>query len=565
MFKKNKKRKIILIILLLVLVISGFLFYFLNIKSSSKKTTATSITYNASDYNDDFSDCEEVVVNLDDVDSKYTITKRGVYRLTGSLNGYIEVNTSSNVKIILDNATITNSTGPAIYVKDGKDTYIELVGESTLTDASSYSGFSDTINSCIYSSDDLVIQGDGTLNINAKYQDGITSKDNVVIKSGNINIESNDDGIRGKDAVIIMNGNITINSKGDGIKSTNSTDSSKGYILIQNGTFNITSTNDAIDAYTNLEIDDGNFTITTGGGSSNASTKSSWGNWGSNSSSDTASSKGLKAKGSILIKNINATLDTSDDAIHSNSVVNIKNGSINISSGDDGIHADSTITIDNGTINITKSYEGIEANYVTINDGTISVVASDDGININGGNDDSAGGGRPGANNYSNTSSDEDVLLTINGGTITVNSDGDGLDSNGSIIMNGGTVYVDGPTNSGNGALDYNNTFTMNGGTIIAIGSSGMAQNISQSSSQNGVLINLSNSYSAGTTIEIGDIKYTSLKSFNSILISSSSLKTGESYNVKLNGQTVTSFTISSVTTNVGNTSGGMGGNPGRR
>ena len=100
MFKKNKKRKIILIILLLVLVISGFLFYFLNIKSSSKKTTATSITYNASDYNDDFSDCEEVVVNLDDVDSKYTITKRGVYRLTGSLNGYIEVNTSSNVKII---------------------------------------------------------------------------------------------------------------------------------------------------------------------------------------------------------------------------------------------------------------------------------------------------------------------------------------------------------------------------------------------------------------------------------------------------------------------------------
>lgn len=58
----------------------------------------------------------------------------------------------------------------------------------------------------------------------------------------------------------------------------------------------------------------------------------------------------------------------------------------------------------------------------------------------------------------------------INGGTLTVNAGGDGLDSNGSINMTGGTVIVNGPTNSGNGALDYDGTFEISGGYLVAAG-----------------------------------------------------------------------------------------------
>ena len=73
------------------------------------------------------------------------------------------------------------------------------------------------IDAVIFSKDDLFIQGEGTLNITANYNDGITSKDDLTIDSGTINITSTDDAIKGKDSVTINSGTITINSKGDGI------------------------------------------------------------------------------------------------------------------------------------------------------------------------------------------------------------------------------------------------------------------------------------------------------------------------------------------------------------
>ena len=55
-----------------------------------------------------------------------------------------------------------------------------------------------------------------------------------------------------------------------------------------------------------------------------------------------------------------------------------------------------------------------------------------------------------------------------------MNAGGDGLDSNGSITINGGVIYVDGPTNAGNAALDMGTEMLVNGGTVVAAGSTGM-------------------------------------------------------------------------------------------
>ena len=74
-------------------------------------------------------------------------------------------------------------------------------------------------------------------------------------------------------------------------------------------------------------------------------------------------------QGGIL--NITTTLNTSDDAVHSNNIVYIDGGSTTIASGDDGLHGDSYVVCDSGSIKMTASYEGVEASNITINGGKL--------------------------------------------------------------------------------------------------------------------------------------------------------------------------------------------------
>lgn len=244
--------------------------------------------------------------------------------------------------------------------------------------------------------------------------------------------------------------------------------------------------------------------------------------------------------------------------------IGIKNATLNIESGDDGIHADAELIIDGGNITITKSYEGLEASKITINNGNIQITSSDDGINVAGGNDASSMN-RPGSNSFSTNSNN---TLTINGGTIYVNADGDGLDANGSIYINGGTIKVDGPSNSGNGALDYDRECVVSGGVLLAGGASGMSQSVSNTSTTYGLSINFSSNYKSGDKISVVDasskeiISYESNKSYSSLVIVSPDIKKGNTYTIKINGTDYQSVTISNIVTNVGNAVGGMGNRP---
>ena len=444
--------------------------------------------------------------------STYTITSSGTYHFTGNLtDGAIIVNAvESDVRIILDNVTITNASGPAIIGYAADDIVIELVGESTLTDASKYStDLDEDITGAIYSKADLTFQGDGTLNLIANYEDGIVAKDDLKFNSGTYNISAVDDGIRGKDSVHIVNGNYTIKATGDAIKSTNELDAGKGFVLIESGTFNLTP-----------------------GG------------------------KGIKAINSILIYGGEYQIDSTDDAIHSNNYVGIVGGSYTITSGDDGIHADKELVIEGGKLTIVKSYEGLEAQAITINGGELSITASDDGLNAGGGADASATN-RVGAGAFD---VDTNCVLTINGGNLYVNAAGDGIDSNGYLYFNGGTVIVDGPTNNGNGALDAGASIVQNGGTVIAVGASGMATTLGNSSSIYNASIYLTATSPAGTKITIKDssgntiISHTSAKAFAHIAVGSPDFKMGETYTVYLDDAVYQTFTISSITTTVGNT-----------
>lgn len=514
-------------------------------------------------------------------DGVLTISKEGTYVLSGSIDeGRIVINVTDQekVQLVLDGFSIKCTTHSPLFIKSADKVFITLQEDTqnTITDGTSYTELADdesNIDAAIFSRADMTINGSGTLTVNGNMKHGIVSKDDLVITGGTISVTANGTGLCGKDCVKIASGNITINSEGDGIKSDNTEDSTKGYVYICDGKINITSQTDGIQAETLLTIENGEITLNTGGGSENSSKTSAgednpkWGRWGQETAAttanedDTLSAKGLKAGGDITISNATITADTSDDSIHSNSNVTIESGSFNIKSGDDGIHADTATLINGGNILIEKSYEGIEGSNITINGGTIELTASDDGINAAGGNDSSAMGGRMGQNSFSENS---DVYIKITGGKLTVDASGDGLDSNGTLIIEGGETYVNGPTNSGNGALDYDSSATISGGILVAVGSAGMAQGFSESSTQCSILYSLSSSYSAGDKITLADsngteiLSYTATKQFNSVLISTSKLSKSGTYKLTV-GSDSYDIEMSSVVYSNGS-SGGMGG-----
>lgn len=520
--------------------------------------------------------------------STATITSAGTYSLTGSLDdGQIIVDTEDEdtVRLILNGASISSSTSAPISIMTAEKAVIILADntENYVSDSDSYlfeDPEEDEPNAAIFSKSDLTIYGGGALTVTGNYNDGIASKDGLIIAGGNITVNSIDDGIRGKDYLIVKDGQVTVTVQGDGLKSDNDEDTEKGYISIEAGVINVTSGGDAIQASTDVMITGGEFFLSSGGGSSNFV-------------DENTSAKGIKGVVNVNIDGGTFTIDSADDAIHSNGSLVINDGTFAIASGDDGMHADATLEINYGDFRITESYEGIESAVITINDGNFYIVSSDDGINVAGGNDGSGmmnrepgqggrqGGGRPGQGGgpgQDDFASLGSYYLYINGGYIVIDAAGDGLDSNGSIEMTDGVVIVNGPTENMNGALDYMGSFQITGGFLVAAGSSGMAQAPSESSTQYSLLVNLDTTQRAGTLVRIQTsdgqeiLTFAPSKEYQSIVLSSPALAGGSTYEVYYGGSSdgtvsdglyqggtytpgskYTSFTISSIVTQLGN------------
>ena len=480
-----------------------------------------------------------------------TISKSGIYEITGTLkDGSLVVDVNNKVDkgivyLVLNNANITSTTSAPIYIKDAEKV-VMILEDGTINTIYQGSGCivdeNEEPSAAVFSKADLSITGSGTVNVASDYNDGITSKDQLKITDGTLVLDTKADGIVGKDVLAVEKCNITITAGKDGMRSTNDTDAGMGNIFIAGGTFTVTSNNDAIQAYGTLQIDGGTFQLTSGGGYSEntkATINNDFGNKGGGrpqetaAKTDTESKKGLKATGSILINNGNFTIFSSDDSVHSSGDITITNGTITLQSGDDGIHSDTNLAVNGGTITIQNSYEGIEGKNITVNNGKIDLVSSDDGFNVN----DSSG------------------LLTINGGEVSINAGGDGTDSNGSIIMTGGTVFVNGPTSDGNGAIDYNGSFNISGGTIIAAGSSGMAQSPGSDSSQPSILMCYSTAQVTGTVISLKDSNGNTIATFSpskqyaSAAISSPIITIGQSYSLYSGSTKVVTFTLSETVT----------------
>ena len=471
-------------------------------------------------------------------DGVITITKAGNYKLTGTYEGQIKVEAADSdmVRLILNNATITNSTGAAINVVKADEVVIYTASgtTNTVSDGSSYSDTaSDSPDAAIYSKSDLTLAGEGTLKVEGKYEEGIHTSDGLVIASGTLEVNAANTGIKGKDYVDILDGTITVTASQDGIKATNDTDGNRGWVRLSGGTVNISAGDDGFKAERVLEISGGTLNIT-------------------------KANEGIEAQ-----------------------YINILDGTVNVTSSDDGINASysttststtSTSTTSTGTESTTatstkQSAQGGQNSAPQAPSGSAGQAPAGGGQApsgtmgqppAGGGAGGGMGGGMGGGGG---TFEVVDATINITGGTVTVNANGDGIDSNGTATLSGGTLIVNGPFTGGNASLDTNGDLLLNGTTVAAGNSGDMFEAPSTNSTSGYVKISNVSNLSAGTTVQVADSSgnvVANYKVTNSstalILVSSSKITKGESYTVYTTTDSVdaSSTTLASNATSLG-------------
>ena len=283
-------------------------------------------------------------------DSIITINAAGDYLISGTMDdGQIIVDASENddVHLILNGASIKNTTTSPIYVKRADKVIITLADgtENAIEDGATYlfeNGL-DEPNAALFSNADLTLNGEGSLAITASYNNGIGTKDDLVIISGTITIDAKNDALRGRDSITIQNGTFNLVAGGDALQSNNDTDDAKGFILIDGGIYTLQSGDDALHAQSNLTITDGLFSV-------------------------------------VAI----------DDAFHAEKDLTISGGTLDIVDSYEGLEA-SNILVSGGDISLNSSDDGINAagetggNYEYIQTGgTVYMNAEGDGLDANG-------------------------------------------------------------------------------------------------------------------------------------------------------------------------------------
>ncbi len=532
-------------------------------------------------------------------DDVITILDGGTYVLTGTLNDgsiVVDVKDDERVQLVLNGVSITSSSSAAIRVIQADKVFITLAEgtENTLANGGSFDEGSE-VDAVIYSDEDLTFNGTGALTILSPAGNGIDGKDDIKFVSGTYYITAGNRGVNANDSIRILDGTFTVESGSDAFRADHDSKESLGYIYIWGGNFNITAGGGAVNGKSTTGdpgMPDMNMNFGTppaegerpempegfdpssdenrpespdGSGNTDGVTppEMSEGTEGempqmpremmpgqtAETEETAVEGKGFKTSGDLVILGGEFALDTASDAFHADGNLTVYGGQMTIVSGDDGLHADGNLTILDGTVQITQSVEGLEAEVILISGGNITVVSSDDGLNA-----------RSSTGEKETFDAQEGVEIRITGGALTVNAAGDGIDSNGDLVITGGIVTVSGPTMNANGAIDYNGSAVISGGTLIAACASGMAENLSEASTQPAFLVNLTGeagevtvSDSAGNIILTGTVE----KSFGILVISCADLTVGETYTVTA-GENSAEITLTDMIT--GSDAGAMAG-----
>lgn len=288
------------------------------------------------------------------------ITNEGVYVIRGTATECtirIEADDSAKVQLVLDGVSITNSDFPAIYAVSADKVFITTTdSENTLTVSGQFRADGDTnTDAVIFSKDDLVLNGTGTLNVTSDYGNGITCKDDLKITGGTYNVCCALDAFEANDSISVNDGIFTVKSEKDGFHCEN--DNAEGTITVYGGTFEIQGGSDGMQACALLEINGGTMNIT--------------------------GAEGLEAT-YIRINDGTISIQASDDGINASTgtsayetAVEINGGYLTIAVGQgdtDAIDANGSIYVNGGTIDITAQMSSFDYDRTAeFNGGTIII------------------------------------------------------------------------------------------------------------------------------------------------------------------------------------------------
>ena len=453
------------------------------------------ITYNGTtvDIVNPYSSTEVVVTASEGKVSVVSTSSENItYCLSGTSNpGRFAIESSTTPTILMNGVNLTNPTGKAMDLTCNSGIIMQLADgtENTLCD-----GTESDKKAALMSNSDLLVQGNGTLNVTSMVNNPIKVKGVFTVNSGNFVINSDlvdVNGIAADSTVTINGGSFNITMTGDDAKCIKVDKE----LTINGGTFVLNHSGDVskgIKTDSDLTITDGDFTII--------------------------------ASGSTVLETVNnEQVPSYCSAIKCDTNINISGGTFNITlptsnHGGKGISADGAMNISGGDFTITTN--GAGAGYTVsgstkdsytsaclrsdgnmfITGGTFtlrSTGAGGKGINVgnsssystltigatNSNNDDlvldvatsgeriTVSGGGWGGGDYANPKAIRSIgNMTVNSGTITVNctqsnEGGECMESKSSVIINGGNIDAYSKTDD---VINASSNITINGGTIYA-------------------------------------------------------------------------------------------------
>ena len=498
-------------------------------------------------------------------DGTLTITKAGTYKLSGEYQGQIKVETADSdaVRLVLDNANITNSSGAALNVVNADEVILYSASgtTNTISDGADYTATGeDDPDAVVYSKADLTIAGEGTLKVNGNHEDGIHTSDGLVIASGTLEVNAANTGIKGKDYVDILGGTITVTAQQDGIKSTNDTDEGQGWTRLSNGTVTVNAGDDGFKASRVVEISGGSLTVEQSDEGIEAQYINVSGGDVNVTSADDGMNASLKTSDSESKDSSANTSDAANQQQNNQQQGSLPGGQQNGTSNQQqqgtgqspqgqppamsGSSQDGTSQ--NGTSGTAQQQNNTQ-NQGNQNMGQPPAMPggnAQDGTSQNGttgtgqqGMGQPPQGGMPGGGG--GTFEVIDAAINVSGGHVTVNAEGDGIDSNGVTTLSGGTLIVNGPSQGGNAALDTNGDLLLNGATVLSGSTADMFEAPSTNSTSGYLKLTNSSGFEQGSTVQVADssgkvvANYKVTKSnVQLVLVSSSSIVKGQSYTV---------------------------------
>ncbi|MBQ0037815.1 MAG: carbohydrate-binding domain-containing protein [Clostridiales bacterium] len=286
----------------------------------------TSEMFTANDLNADWdtTDACKIILNGDSAkisgngayfsNNALYIAYAGKYVISGTLDGSVHIDADGDDKIwlLFDDVDITSKTEPPLYIKQADKVFLTLKENSQNTLAFENEDEDAKIDGCIFSRDDLTVNGKGTLTVTSSGLHGIVCNDSLVFTGGNINITAKKDAVHAHDAIKICNTDIAVSAGDDGLHAGNDDESAVFYL--ESGNINIT------ECYEGIEAND----ITITGGTVNITPSDD----GINANGSGKTSLITVSGGDITVINKNGR---DADGFDSNGSINITGGNVFIS------------------------------------------------------------------------------------------------------------------------------------------------------------------------------------------------------------------------------------------